>query len=125
MKKVYSYLITLTVLVACNSQKTISVDSSDKLKNNQFIGEFVELTKKKIPTKEIYFKINEKTYFVKFDEGYVSKEEVLKFLNQTIKVKGELKNGEWESSTPGSLSTLESSKSARKGDYFVVNKIYK
>ena len=125
MMRILTYLISILLLVACSSQKTVSNNGSDKLKNNQFVGMFVELTKKKIQTKEVYFKIDETTYFVKFDEGYVSKDEVLKFLNQPIKVKGEIKNGEWEASTPGSLSTLETAKSARRGDYFVVNRIYK
>lgn len=130
MKKTLVYLLSIIVLISCNSQKSVSYEGTEmKLKKNQFIGKFVELNKTKsrnVTAKlDIYFQIENKDYFVKFEEGYVSKAEVLKFLNQTIKVKGEIKNGEWESSTPGSLSTLESSKSARKGDYFVVNKIYK
>lgn len=124
MNKLFISILIL-IISGCNSQKSISIDSPEKLKNNQFIGTVIELYKKKTDTKEVYFSIDEKKYFVKFSEGYVSKETLLKFSNQKIVIKGEIKNGEWEESSPGSLSSLETPKPARKGEYIVVNKIYK
>lgn len=130
MKKTLVYLLSIIVLISCNSQKSVSNEGTEmKLKKNQFIGKFVELNKTKsrnVSAKlDIYFQIEDKDYFVKFEEGYVSKAEVLKFLNQLIKVKGEIKNGEWESSVPGSISSGNIPVSSRKGNYFVVNRIYK
>lgn len=130
MKKTLVYLLSIIVLISCNSQKSVSNEGTEmKLKKNQFIGKFVELNKTKsrnVSAKlDIYFQIEEKDYFVKFSEGYVSKENIMNYLNKNILIKGEIKTGEFEESSPGSISTLENSKPGRKGEYIVINKIYK
>lgn len=122
--KIFIY-ITVLIIVGCNPQKTISINNPKNLKKNQFIGTVIELHKKKTNTTDIYFNIDDKKYFVKISEGYVSKEDLLKFLNQKIIIKGEIKNGEWEESIPGSFNSLEIPKPSRKGEYIVVTKIYK
>lgn len=130
MKKPLIYLISIILFIGCNSQKSISVDKPENLKKNQLIGTFVAVSRKITRGKEdrineYYFRIENKNYFVKFSEGYVSKEKMLKYLNKQIVIKGEIKNGKWEEATAGSFIGSKVSKRARSGDYIIIIKIFK
>ena len=123
-------LIFLTVcFISCKIQES-SPHIVKKLRENQYRATVLLFPKRsKSPIegdiKEVYLKIKEKRYFVKIDEGYVSKDEFLKYLNQEILIKGVIKNGLWEPQRPAAIMGAKQPKKARSGMYIAVEKIYK
>lgn len=75
--------------------------------------------------KELYFKVNEKDYFIKIAEGYIAKDIITKYIDKQIVIKGEIKTGDWEIPDAGSIKDGVPPKKARSGEYIVINKIYK
>ena len=124
------FLLAFTVIfIGCKSSYN-SIATVSELKNNQFRGVLQELTmaaksKEGIVLKDVYFTTNSKNYFVKFSEGYVTKEEAMKYSGKEITIKGEIKNGQWEDFPPSSIKEQKSLKSPRSGEYIVLEKIYK
>jgi hypothetical protein len=130
MNRLLIYLSLIILLIGCGNQRNVSVDNPESLNKNQLIGTFIEVSRKIERNKEdriteYFFEIGEKKYFIKYNEGYVPKEQIAKHLNQKVVIKGEIRNGEWEAATPGSFSNLTPQRKPRKGDYIVINKIYK
>lgn len=64
---------------------------------------------------DLFLKIGEEEYFIKFMEGKVLRVDLEKYLNQSIKVKGYLSSGLWDTDNPEMQS--------RFGDYMVVLEI--
>lgn len=123
MNKILTFII-LVILLGCKTEKDITSNNSENLKENQFIGTVIELYKKKTKTNDLYFSVEEKNYFIKFSEGYVSKEKLQKYLNKKILIKGKIKTGEWESMAPSSIGNNTIAPKPRSGDYIVIEKIY-
>lgn len=119
------------VLLSCNTTSTVSESQKNQLiqqKKNQKSGIVLyksraDESKNRQSKKEFYFRMNEKEYFVKIPEGYVSEEELLKNIDKQINVKGEIKNGKWEFDTPGSILNQTETIKGRSGEYFVIYKI--
>lgn len=126
--KLFQLFILTFLYVGCNSN--IKNEPKEiELKKNQFVGKIIykereRLSKTSAPTKkEIYLNMNEKDYFIKISEGYMSEDKLLKHENQIIKIKGEIKNGEWEHQEPVGLNNLNPPK-ARSGEYIVIYRIF-
>lgn len=126
-----SYIIVLFLLIfSCKNQPVtapsanVDIKQEETLKKNEFFAVVTERKKKRNNDEiELLLLINETKYFVKIDEGYVSKEKLLKYLNQTIKIKGEIKNGQWEADIPGSVLEKTQPIKGRSGEYIAVYKI--
>lgn len=125
-------IITLSILLfSCKTQTDVLTNSETKqsiennLKKNEFFAVVEQRRKSRVNSslKETILLIDEKKYFVKFDEGYVSEEKLLKHLNNKIKIKGEIKNGTWEADIPGSMLDKTQPIKGRSGEYIVVYKI--
>ncbi len=125
-------IITLSILLfSCKTQSDVLTNSETKqtvesnLKKNEFYAIVGQRRKSRMDSslKETILLIGEKKYFVKFDEGYVSEEKLLKHLNSKIKIKGEIKNGTWEPDISGSIIDKTEPINGRSGEYFVVYKI--
>jgi hypothetical protein len=119
----------ILLFIGCTTPET-AVNSPLELKSNQFKGIVQELemaakSKTRIVLKDIYFTTNSKNYFIKFSEGYVPKEDLMKYLGKEIIIKGEIKTGQWEDFPPSSVKEQKSLKSPRFGEYIVLDKIYK
>ena len=134
MKKIVAGLtIILISFSACkntqtNDSKIKSIDQAENLKKNQKKGLVVEKTRRgskrgdeKIS--EYFLRINEKDYFVKYDEGYISKEKLSKYINKEIVFKGELKRGPLSKEIPASI-TNPNPPIVRTGDYVAIYKIF-
>lgn len=130
MKYVIVIFAVVTIFfVGCKSSETTTY-SLKELKKNQFRGVVQELnsaprTRTEVVIKDIYFTTNSKNYFIKFSEGYVTKEEAMKHFGKEIIIKGEIKNGQWEDFPPSSFKDQKSLKAPRSGEYIVLEKIYK
>ncbi|MCB9360801.1 MAG: hypothetical protein H6587_04125 [Flavobacteriales bacterium] len=128
------YIIVVLVwfilfFTGCKTSDTVA-NSSKELKSNQYKGVVQELTmpvklRGGLVLKDFYFTTSSKNYFIKFSEGYVSKEEAMKFLGKEIIIKGEIKNGAWEDFPPYSAEEQKTLKAPRSGEYIVLEKIYK
>ncbi|MBI2279638.1 MAG: hypothetical protein HYU68_02970 [Bacteroidetes bacterium] len=125
-------IITLSILLfSCKTQADVLTNSETKqtvennLKKNEFFVVVGQRRKTRTDSslKETILLIGEKKYFVKFDEGYVSEEKLLKYLNKKIKIKGEIKNGSWEANKSGSIIDKSQSIKGRSGEYIVVYRI--
>ena len=125
-------IITLSILLfSCKTQADVLTNSETKqtvennLKKNEFFAVVGQRRKNRTDSslKETILLIGEKKYFVKFDEGYVSEEKLLKHLNNKIKIKGEIKNGSWEANIPGSIIDKSQPIKGRSGEYIVVYRI--
>lgn len=134
MNKLFSIFIIFTVVVlSCKTTNKVSQSTDPKgvqLKKNQMAGIVIlkgitnESRSTQSSIKELFFKINEKDYFIKISEGYVAKDIISKYIDKQIIIKGEIKTGEWETPDAGSLKDGTPSKKARSGEYIVINKIY-
>lgn len=130
MRIIIILLVTIALgLYACKTTKQSTTEVS-QLKKNQFLGIPQELSptatlRGQVVVKDIYFTTNQKNYFVKFSEGYITKEELTKYLGQEILIKGEIKNGPWESHPTVSITQQKSLAAPRSGEYIVLEKIYK
>jgi hypothetical protein len=132
MKNLY-ILVLLLLILSCKTKPIKETSTNTKfkkeesLKKNEFYVVVTERKKKKNNDnqKELILLINDKKYFVKIDEGYVSRDKLYKYLNQTIRIKGEIKNGPWEADIPGSVLDQTQPIKGRSGDYIVVYKIIK
>jgi hypothetical protein len=130
MRYIFITLIGVFItFTGCKTQQP-STASPTELKSNQFRGVIQELstnaqTRREVTTKDVYFSIDNKNYFIKFSEGYVTKDEALKYLGKEITIKGEIKKGEWEEYPPSSFSEKKSAAAPRSGEYIIIDKIYK
>lgn len=130
MKPLQVFSLLVIVLILFTGCKSNSNNNSieTELKKNQFIGKIVYKEKKKNTRsssqqkKDFYFIIDDKDYFIKISDGYVSEDKLLKYENQLIKIKGEIKNGEWEHQEPVGLNNLNPPK-ARRGNYIAIYRI--
>lgn len=77
---------------------------------------FVNKAGRTIPgASSLFFKTTEDRYFIKFRAGKVLREEVEKFINQPLKVKGYITFGLWDADSNNVQS--------RVGDYMAVMEI--
>lgn len=135
MNKLISIVIIFSLIVlSCKTTTEVSQSTNQQgsqLKKNQLVGVVIlkgitnESRSTQSNNKELFFKINEKDYFIKISEGYVSREELSKYIDKQITIKGEIKTGEWEGIQAGSIQEGTSSKKPRSGEYIIINKIYK
>lgn len=100
------------------------------MKKNQFTGTIIYQEEKIIgrsfqPEKELYFRMNDKDYFIKISEGYVSKETLHQYENKLVRIKGELKNGIYKQSQSGSFNNQKTPTKPRSGNYITIYKIFK
>lgn len=120
-------LIILILFIGCKSSSNGNSIETE-LKKNQFLGKIVYKEKKSNTRatsqqkKDFYFIIDGKDYFIKISDGYVSEDKLFKYENQLIKIKGEIKNGEWEHQEPVGLNNLNPPK-ARRGNYIAIYRI--
>jgi len=117
-------LITL-LFIGCNPKATLE-NQTTALKKNQYRATVVQ-RKKELQKNytDFFLKIDDKIYFIKINEGYVSPSELLKCLNKEIIVKAELREGPWEVQEPSSIKEGKQVRKARSGPYVVIYKIYK
>ena len=133
MNKLFSiFIIFAVVVLSCKTTNKVSQSTDQKdvqLKKNQMVGVVIlknmaNESRNSQSNKELYFKVNEKDYFIKISEGYIAKDIISKYIDKQIVIKGEIKTGEWETPDAGSLKDGTPSKKARSGEYIVINKIY-
>jgi hypothetical protein len=74
---------------------------------------------------EAYFRTNQKDYFIKFSEGYITKDNALKYKDKQIIIKGEIKQGLFENMKPASFGNKTLPPPPRSGEYIIIEKIYK
>ncbi len=122
MKQLVFFIAITILLIGCKPTNETSNNNSS-LKKNELVGTVINKEIKKQNRKELYFRINDKDYFIKLTEGYLSEGKLLKYENQLIKIKGEIKNGPWEHQEPASFGKSTPPK-ARHGEYIVIYKIY-
>ena len=80
---------------------------------------FVNKVGKEISTiQDLYFETGGESYFIKFMDSKITYEEAAKYLNQTIEIEGEIREGMWDISDadPGYAQS-------RTGYYIVIIKI--
>ncbi|NQX99234.1 MAG: hypothetical protein HRT73_15355 [Flavobacteriales bacterium] len=125
--KYLCFLLPVFLLIGCKTQKENTTHST--LRRNQLEGTVLEVVKRisrksQETVSEYFLKLNAENYYIKFNEGYVTKLEIKKHLKQKIIIKGEIKTGKWEKDKPGSISKGTPPKKARVGKYIVIYKIY-
>jgi hypothetical protein len=72
---------------------------------------------------EFYFRIEEKNYFVKLSESKVNATELKKHVNQTVSIKGNIKNGPWEEMKATTITSNQYPEKPRSGVYITIDKI--
>lgn len=129
------FIVILLIVLSCKTPtKTQQTGNqqADQLKKNQLLGVIIlknssstESRSVQTEGKELFFKINEKDYFIKISEGYVSVDLLSEYIDKQVVIKGEIKIGEWESIKAGSIKEGTTSKKPRFGEYIVINKVFK
>jgi len=124
---------TLTIILlfisiyGCKTQENASKVVA--LKEYQKRGTVIHLSKKTskglTAEKEYYFRIDNINYFIKLSESYVTALDLSKYINQTIVVKGYIKNGLWELQEPKAIMSAKQPEKARSGAYITLERIYK
>ena len=124
-------LFTLFALIIClylggcsTSNKSLeSIVDTTNLKN----GTVLYLPKKTREglqkEMEFYFRIEEKNYFVKLSESKVNATELKKHVNQTVSIKGNIKNGPWEEKKATTITSNQYPEKPRSGVYITIDKI--
>jgi hypothetical protein len=130
MKNIIYILLIISFANCKSSKQNKSKKSINNLKKNQFTGVIITKDKPKINNSDIsipeaYFRTNQKDYFIKFSEGYVTKDNVLKYKNKQIIIKGEIKQGLFENMKPASFGNKTPPPPPRSGEYITIEKIYK
>ena len=64
---------------------------------------------------DLYFEMDGRRYFIKFLDSNVSRSEMIKELNRSIKVQGRISDGLWDSNNPNEQS--------RVGQYIIINRV--
>lgn len=72
---------------------------------------------------EFYFRIEGKNYFVKLSESKVNATELKKHVNQTVSIKGNIKNGPWEEMKATTITSNQYPEKPRSGVYITIDKI--
>lgn len=118
------FIISLALSGCMNSKKSLD---AVVLKGNQKKGTVLHLPRKTkeglSDEKELYVRIDELNYFVKFSESKVSPADLKKYINEIIVIEGTIKNGSWEAPKAGSLTKNEASEKGRAGMYITIDKI--
>jgi len=83
-----------------------------KIKEIPFVN---KIGKEQPKFKELYFKFKGGQYFIKFTTQSVKKEEIKKYINKTIKIRGSLMKGFWDTDNPEVQS--------RVGEYIIIYEI--
>jgi hypothetical protein len=133
MSKLSLFFILATFLSSCKDSQNISrntIHDSNQLKKNQLLGIVKYLSpitgakKTNAETKkEYYFDINNKIYFIKISEGFITELELSEYVDKQIVIKGEIKNGQLEIDKEGSFASKTESVEGRKGEYITITKI--
>ena len=111
--------IFVLLLINCKSKQNnisykIQVSQEFKImKGKIVIVDFVNKGGQKIPGAfDYFFKINGEKLFIKITEGKVSRDEIAKYLNKEVEIKGFKSGGLWDTDDPNVQS--------RVGDYVVI-----
>jgi hypothetical protein len=124
------FFIITTILFSIYGCKTNDETSNlTTLKDYQLRGSVIYLPKKTNKglesTKELYFRVENKNYFIKLSESSVSALYLMKYIDKPVVVKGSIKEGLWENQKPMAINSVEQPEKARSGPYIVIEKIYK
>lgn len=124
------FFILTAILFSIYGCKTNDETSNlTTLKDYQLRGSVIHLPKKTNEglesTKELYFRVENKNYFIKLNECLVSVPDLMKHLGKTIVVKAHIKEGQWEHQKPMAISSVKQPEKARSGPYITIEKIYK
>ncbi|PIZ06097.1 MAG: hypothetical protein COY57_03800 [Flavobacteriales bacterium CG_4_10_14_0_8_um_filter_32_5] len=112
----------LLLLIQCKAPD-VSLNSSQKLKKNEYIIKLIEIENRKTKQKELFVLLDDKKYFIKFSESALKHEDARNYLNKNSIGKIKFRNGYWEEQKPVSLSNPSAPTKARSGDYVILLKI--
>lgn len=118
-------------LFSCKtSNEGISDTDHTSLKKNDMIGTILNKELKTFqkgvkPEKHLFFKTGEKEYLINISDGYVTSDELLKYQNKEVKIKGEIKKGTIIKGNPGSFNNETLPAKDLTGEYISVYKLYK
>ncbi len=106
---------TVTKNIAIEMPPTAAVSVYDgKIVGKPFVNKVGQESPKMI---DLYFETGGKTYFIKFIDSNVSRNEMSQYINTRLKVEGRLGDGLWDTNDPNHQS--------RVGEYIVIEKIKK
>lgn len=120
------YLISLSLIVACNNSKEIAqskgmskTEAKPYIYSCQLIEkEFVNKGGKMTGFKELYLRCSVQDYFIKLCESSVTKKELEPYIDKGISVEVEVKDGMWDHCSDN-LAEVQS----RMGPYIIIKKI--
>ena len=129
MKYLFSILLlSLLFLYSCavknyTLNKTPKITENGQIWRGQIVSKtFVSKGGKVTESRDLYFRLSVKDYFIKFCESDVTFEQIEPFINNEFEIKSvtleiEIKDGEWDNcNVPGYVQS-------RTGPYIVINKI--
>lgn len=123
------FFIAILFLTSCKVQQN-SNSTHKPLKENQLRATVLHLplrSKEGLDNSknEFYLKIDNKNYFVKLSECFVSEATLLKYVNKEIVIRGQIKSGAWEHEKASSFGQTTEPEKPRSGPYVVIEKVYK
>ncbi|TXB63689.1 hypothetical protein FRY74_12515 [Vicingus serpentipes] len=121
--------ISILLISFCACKTNENGTKISVLKEYQKRGTVLSLPKKTtkgtVSDKEYYFRTDNINYFIKFSESYITALDLNKYVNQTIVIKGSIKNGLWEPKQPQAITSAKQPEKARSGPYITIERIYK
>ena len=117
----FIFAFALVTLTACAVTRNIAVEmppaSAVSIYDGKIVGlPFVNKVGQENPKIiDLYFETGGKKYFIKFLDSNVSRNEVLQYVNKSLKVQGKVNYGLWDTNDPNHQS--------RVGEYIVIEKI--